>query len=163
MWEDFRDEARRPFEPARNIRGRREELRRLAQCQPIELLHPPPERTLLRRRAELSEVGAVELVCLAELVYEPDALFSVTDDVRRELRRDDDVDGPAVRLVEVEHPPEERLGEHPRAGIPLERHRDEVCVVAARTELGDELVREDLGSPPREGNLGAEDRDAHRA
>jgi hypothetical protein len=43
-------------------------------------------------------------------VDEPDALLRVADDVRRELRRDDQIDPLPVGLLEVEHPPQERPG-----------------------------------------------------
>ena len=107
------------------------------------------------------ELGAVELVRLAELVDEPHALVAMAHDVRGELRRDDDVDPAAVGLVEIEHAPQERLREHARARIPLERHRDEVGLVTARPELTDELVGEDLDPAARERNLRAKHRDPH--
>ncbi len=155
------DEARRALEPTGDVRRRREEARRLAEREAVELLHLPTERTLLGRGAELPQRGAVELVRLSELMDEPDALLVMADDVRGELRRDDDVDLPPVRLVEVEHPPEERLRQHARAGIPLERHRDEIGLVAACPQLRDELVREDLGAAPGERHLRAQNRDTH--
>ncbi len=81
--------------------------------------------------------------------------------VRRELRRDDEVDPAAVRLRQVGEPPEERLREHALARIPLERHRDEVGLVAARAQLLDELVREDLGAAAVERHLRSADGDPH--
>ena len=128
---------------------------------PVELLHLAAQRPVLGRRAELPELGAVQLVRLPELVHEPDALLRVANDVRRELRRDDDVDPPAVRLVEVEHPPEERLGEHTCARVPLERHGDEVGLVAPRPQLVDEFVGEDLGAAPGERHLRPQHGDPH--
>src|SRR5439155_9731037 len=44
---------------------------------------------------------------------------------------------------------------------PLERHGDEIGFVIAFPELGDELVREDLGAPASEGHLGPADGDSH--
>ena len=102
-------EAGRALEPPGDVRGRREQARRLREGDPVELLDLPAERAILGRRPELAEVGAVELVRLTELVDEPHALVRVADDVRRELRRDHDVDPAPVRLLEVEHSPEERL------------------------------------------------------
>ena len=154
-------EAGRPLEPAGDVRRRREQTRRLGERGAVELLHLTAQRAVLRRRTELPELRAVELVRLAELVHEPYPLLAVANDVRRELRRDDDVDPAPVGLLEVEQPPEERLGQHARAGIPLERHRDEVGVVPARPQLLDELVGEDLDASARERHLGAQDRDAH--
>ena len=153
--------AGRALEPAGDVRGGREQPRRLREGDPVELLHLPAERTILGRRPELPEIGAVELVRLAELVDEPHALLRVADDVRGELRPDDDVDPAPVRLLEVEHPPEERLREDAGAGIPLERHRDEVRLVAPRPQLVHELVREDLGAAPGEGHLRPQDCDPH--
>ena len=163
MRQHLGDEARRALEPPGDVRGRREQTRRLAERDAVELLHLAAERPLLRRGAELAELGAVELVRLPELVHEPDALLGVADDVRGELRRDDHVDPAPVRLLEVEQAPEERLRQHARAGIPLERDRDEVGVVPPRAELVDELVGEDLGAAPRERHLGPQDRDPHAA
>src|SRR5207237_4328814 len=89
------------------------------------------ERPALRRLVELTQLGAVELVSLAELVQEPDDLVRVADDVGGELRRDDEVDRRAVGLLQVEQPPEKRLREDAFARIPLERDRDELHVVPA--------------------------------
>ena len=107
------------------------------------------------------ERRAVELVRLPELVDEPHALLAVTHEVGRELRRDDDVDRPAVHLVEVEEPPQERLREDARAGIPLERHGDEIRLVPSGAELLDELIREDLDAAVRERHLRPADGDPH--
>ena len=87
-------------------------------------------------------------------MHEPDAFLRVPHEVRRELRRDDHVDALAVCLGQIEQPPEKRLRENPRAGIPLERHGDAVRLVAARTQLVDEGVAEDLRAAPRERHLG---------
>ena len=163
MRQDLGDEARRPLEAPRDVRRRREEACRLAERAPVELLHLPAERPLLGRPAELPELGAVQLVRLPELVHEPHALLTVPDDVGRELRRHHDVDRAAVGLFEVEHAPEERLGEHAGARVPLERDRDEIRLVPARAQLRDELVREDLGAPTRERHLRPEDGDPHPA
>ena len=84
---------------------------------------------------------------------EPDALVGVTDEVGRKLGRDDEIDLPAVRLVQVEHPPEERLREHALSRVPLERHRHEVGVVIPCAQLVDEPVREDLGTATSERHL----------
>ena len=124
-------EPGRALEPVGDVARGGEDLARLAERDPVELLDLAPDRPLLGRLAELAERGAVELVGLAELVDEPDDLVRVADDVRGELRRDHEVDPPAVRLLEVEQPPEERLGQHALARIPLERDADEVGVVAA--------------------------------
>jgi hypothetical protein len=77
----------------------------------------------------------------------------VADDVRGELRGDHQVDAPTIRFLEVEQAPEERLGQDALARIPLEGDADEVGVVAAALELGDQVVGEDLDSAPSEGDL----------
>src|SRR4029450_2494835 len=63
--------------------------------------------------------------------------------------------------VEVEQPPEEGLGQHPRARVPLEGNGHELRLVAARAQLVHELPGHDLGPAPREWNLRANDRDPH--
>ena len=156
------DEPRRPLEPPGDVLRRGEEPGCLAEPDPVELLDLPSNRAILRRLAELPEIGAVELVGLPELVHEPDALLRVPHEVRRELRRDDHVDALAVRLGQVEQPPEERLGQHACPGVPLERHRDAVRLVAACAQLLDERVAEDLHPAVRERHLGPDDRDPHR-
>ena len=89
----------------------------------------------------------VELVGLAELVQEPDDLVPVANGVRGELGRDHEVDRGTVGFLEVEQPPEERLGQHPLARVPLEGNRHELGVVIALAQLLDETVAQDLGAP----------------
>ena len=128
------DESGGALEPARDVLRGGEEARRLAERDAVELLHLPPHRAILGRLAELAELGAVELVRLPELVDEPHALLRVANDVRGELGRHHHVDRAAVRLGQVEEPPEERLREHARARVPLERNRDDVRLVASRAQ-----------------------------
>ena len=63
--------------------------------------------------------------------------------------------GAAVRLGQVEQPPEERLRQDALTRIPLERHRHDLRLVSARAELPHELVREDLGTAAGERHLRA--------
>src|SRR5262249_59571411 len=51
---------------------------------------------------------------------------------------------------------------HRRTRVPLERHRDQVGLVAACAQLVDERVREDLGAATCEGHLRPADGDAHQ-
>ena len=94
-------------------------------------------------------------------MQEPDDLPWVPDRVRRELRRDHDVDRAAVRLLEVEQPPEERLRQHALARVPLERHGHELRLVAALAQLVDQALAEDLGASTDERHLGQADGDPH--
>ena len=87
----------------------------------VEPLDRAARRAVLRRLGELAELGAVVVVGLPELVQHPRDLVRVADAVGRELRRDHAVDRPPVGLGQVDEPPEERLVEHARAGVPLER------------------------------------------
>ena len=103
----------------------------LAERLAVEAVDGAARGAVLRRVGELPQLRAVELVRLPELVHEPDDLVRVADDVRGELRREHEVDRPPVHLLEVEQPPEERLREDARAGVPLERDGDEVGLVAA--------------------------------
>ena len=114
------------------------------------------EREHLRRSArssadsgELAELGAVEVPRLAELVQQPHDLARMAHGVRRELRRDHRVDRPAVRLLEIEQPPEERLRQHALAGIPLERHGDELGLVPARRAAAATRSSAKISAPPR--------------
>ena len=161
MWEHLGVEAGRRLDTVGDVLRDREEPGRLAERDAVERLHLPAGRPLLGRVAELPEVGSVELVRLAELVDEPDALLGVANEVRGELRADHEVDPLPVRLLEVEHPPEERLREDACTRVPLERDGDDVGVMPSTPELVDEPVREDLGAAVRERHLRAADGDSH--
>ena len=154
--------ARGALEPVGDVLRDREEPGRLAERDPVESLHLPPERALLGRLVELPEVGSVELVRLPELVDEPDALLRMPHEVRGKLRRDDQVHRRPVHLLEVEHPPQERLREDACARIPLERNRDELGFVPAHAKLVDETIGHDLGPAPGERDLRPGDEDPHR-
>ena len=161
MRQHLGDEAGRALEPAGDVLRGGEEPRRLAERDAVELLHASSHRAILGRLAELPEVGAVELVGLPELVHEPDALLRVPDRVGGELGRHDHVDRASVGLRQVEQPPEERLRQHARAGIPLERDGDDLRLVPAGAQLVDEGIAEDLRPTVREGNLRPADGDPH--
>ena len=162
MGQHLGDEPCRPLEPARDVLRGREQPCCLAEPDAVEFLHLPANRAILGRFAELTEVGAVELVGLPELVYEPHALLRMLYEVRGELRRDDHVDALAIGLGQIEQAPEKRLGQHAGAGIPLERHGDAVRLVAAHPQLLDERVAEDLCPTARERHLWSDDRYPHR-
>jgi hypothetical protein len=153
------DDPRRALEPVGDVARGREDLPRLAQSDLVQLLHAAAQRPVLGRLPELTELRAVELVGLPELVHEPHDLVRMPDDVGGELGRDHEVDASPVGLVEVEQAPEERLGQHPLSRIPLERDADEVGLVPASSELRDEVVREDLDAAARERDLRPADGD----
>ena len=155
-------QSRRALEAVGDVLRDREEPRRLTERDPVERVHLPAERAILRRLVELPEVGAVELVRLPELVDEPDALLRVPHEVRGELGRDHHVDRSAVHLLQVEHPPQKGLGEDARARIPLERDRDELGLVPAQPKLVDQAIGHDLGPAPRERDLRPGDQNPHR-
>ena len=157
----LRVESGRALEPLGDVARRGEELARLAEGDAIEPLHRTASGSVLGALAELPEVGAIELVGLAELVQEPDDLVAVAHGVRRELRRNHEIDRAAVGFLEIEQPPEERLTEHALTGVPLVGNRDVIHLVVARAQLGHEIVREDLGPPARERNLRRADGDPH--
>ena len=161
MRDDLGNQTGRALEPPGDVLRDREEARRLAKRYAIQFLHLPPHSTVLHRFSELAEVGAVELVRLPELVDQPHALLGMTHDVRRELRREHEIDLLPVRLVEVEHPPEERLRQHLRTGVPLERDGHEVGLVPAGAQLADERVGHDLRAAACKRHLRPADRDSH--
>ncbi len=86
-------------------------------------------------------------------MQQPHDLVRMANDIGRKLRRDHGVDRTAVGLFEIEQPPEERLREHALAGVPLERHGDELGLVSVLAERLDETVREDLGASALERHL----------
>src|SRR5439155_24045709 len=118
-------------------------------------------RALLRAFTELAELRAIELVGLPELVQQPHHLVRMPDGVGRKLRRDDELDSASVGLAQIEQPPEERLGEHALARIPLVGDGDEIRLVTASTELADQIVREDLGPAALERHLRCANGDPH--
>jgi hypothetical protein len=162
MVEHLRLETRGAREPRSDVARSGEESRRLAERAPVERLHLTARRAILRGLRELPELGAIELVCLPELVHEPDALLVMANDVRGELRRDHHVDPAPVDLLELDHPPQKGLREHGRARIPRERDRYEIRFVTARPQLGRQRVGEDLGAAVRKGDLWSADGDPHR-
>ena len=68
-------------------------------------------------------------------------------EVGRELRRDDAVDRPAVRLAQVDAAPGGGVREDLLLRVPLEGQAHQLALVAARPQLRDQLARR--GSPRR--------------
>jgi hypothetical protein len=159
--DDLGLERKRPLQPVGDIPRDGAQLARLAERDPVEAVHGAAQRPRLRIVAELAQLGAVEVVRLAELVHEPDDLVRVAHGVGGELRADHEVDRATVRLLEVDEAPEEGLGQDALARVPLERDGDERRFVAARAQLVGELLREDLGAAVCERHLGRADGDPH--
>ena len=105
---DLGVEAERVAQPVGDVLRDRERALGLAERAAVELVDLAARRAVDRALAELRELGAVEVVRLAELVHEPDALARMAHDVARELRRDQQVDLAPLDLLEVEHAPDER-------------------------------------------------------
>ena len=103
----------------------------------VDSVNRPAGGAVERLLAELAENGAIEVVCLAELVHEPHDLVRMAHDVGGEFRGDEQVDRPALYVLEVEHPPDEGLGDDVLRRIPLERHSDELRFVVASAKLLD--------------------------
>ena len=159
----LRLQPERPLEPVGDVAGDREEPPGLAERDPVQVVDRAPQRPVRRFFGKLPQIGSVELVRLPELMDEPDDLVRVADHVGGELRRDHEVDGPAVRLLEVDEPPEERLREDAGARIPLERDRDEIGVVPVLLQLEREPLREQLRPAALERDLRRADRNSHCA
>ena len=54
---------------------------------------------------EIAVLGTAQLICGAVLMDDPRHLIWMADEVRRELRADDEIDGLAVALAEIDQPP----------------------------------------------------------
>src|SRR5204863_8615576 len=83
--EHLRLEAGGVAQAAGHDRRRREDLASLAERDSVELEHLAPNRAVLRRLGELSELGAIEVPGLPKLVQQPDDLARMPNDVRRKL------------------------------------------------------------------------------
>ena len=158
---DLRLQSERVAEAVGDVPRDREQPLGLAEGAPVELVDLAPGGAVDRGLAELRERRAIEVVGLAELVHEPDALARMPHGVARELRRDQQVDLATFDLLEVEHPPHERALEHARARVPLERHGHERGLVPARVQLLGQALREHLGAAVRERHLRVGDDDPH--
>jgi hypothetical protein len=160
--DDLRLEPERTLEAVGDVARDREQLPRLAERTAVELVDLAARGSVDGALAELAEVGAIELVGLAELVHEPHALVRVPDRVRRELRRDQQVDLPPFDLVQVEQAPRERVRQQPLRRVPLERHGDECRFVPASVQLLGQAFCEHLGTAVRERHLRVGHENPHR-
>ena len=78
-------------------------------------------------------------------------------EIGRKLGRDHQVDGAAVALAEIEQPPRRRMRQDLVFRIPFEGQRHPIGGDAARAQLGDELLDEQLRAAAHERNLGLAD------
>ena len=67
--------------------------------------------------------------------------------------RDDEIDRAAVALAQIEQPPRRGVRQDLLLRIPLERHADELGLVAARAQLAHQLADVDLGAAVHERHL----------
>ena len=139
-----------------------EKLREAARGLTLpEIIEHMVEVSGLKAHYQTEKEGADRIENLAELVNAPDHLVRMAHAVRGELRPDDEVDRPAVRLLEVQQPPEERLGQHTRARVPLEGHRHQRRLVVALSQLGHQRLGEQLRPAVLERHLRRADGDPH--
>ena len=78
-----------------------------SERRPVQPVHCASRGAVERLLPVLAELGAVEVVGLAELVDEPHHLVGMANDVGGELRPDHEVDRAALHLLEVEQAPDE--------------------------------------------------------
>ena len=79
--------------------------------------------------------------------------------IGRELGRDHQVDGAAVALAEVQQPPRRRMRQDLVLRIPLEGQRHPIGGDAARAQLSDQLLDEQLRAAAHQRNLRLADQD----
>ena len=103
--ENFRVEAGRTVEPFADVVRGGEQLPSLAQNATVEGVNGTSRGPIFVRFAELPQLGAVELVRLAELVEKPYDLVRMPHCIARELGRDHEVDRPPVRLGQIDETP----------------------------------------------------------
>ena len=84
---------------------------------------------------------------------QPGDLVRVTDEVRRKLRGDDEIDAFAVGLAEIDHAPGGGLREQFFLRVPLERHRHAFGAVATAAQFVDEAADVQLGATVHERHL----------
>ena len=80
-------------------------------------------------------------------------------EIGRESRADDQIDGAAVALAEVEQTPRRRVREDLALGIPLERQTHGLRVVAMDEQLAYQFARVEFRAALHERHLGFADED----
>ena len=142
----------------------REHLARLAERDLVEPLDAAAgARDPRADSPELAELGAVELVRLAELVHEPDDLVRVADAVGRELGRDTRSIGAPVGLGRGRASRQRNACVSTRSpGYHLNGTETMSASWPRARSCRDELVGEDLDAAARERHLRPADGDSHR-
>ena len=148
-------------QPLGDVARGREEEAGASERVAVDLADALPDRAVEAGGAELPELGPVELVGLAPLVDEPDHLVRVLDQVRGELRRDHEIGLDLGVGVQVDQAPHQPARQDALVRPGLERDGHQVGLVAARPQLGDQPVGEDLDPAADEHRLRAADRDPH--
>src|SRR5207248_9415435 len=97
-----------------------EERERFAKRFPVKVDEAIPQADIRFGMCEFAVRRPAEIVNRAVLMEQPGDLVRMTDEVRRELRADDEVDTLAVRLAEIDHAPRGNLRQQFLFGIPLE-------------------------------------------
>src|SRR5262245_8091273 len=100
-------ELRGATKPVGDVLRSREDTGSLADSLSVEPVDRAPRRPVDRVLSELAELGPVELVRLAKLMEQPDDLPGMAHSIRRELRRDDEVDRTPIGFRQVSEPPEQ--------------------------------------------------------
>ena len=99
-----------------------------------------------------------QIVDGAVLMEQPRHLVRMTDEIRRELRRDHGVDALAVRLGQIDEPPRGRLREQLLLRVPLERNRHPLGAIAVPAQFVDQPANVQLGAAVNEGDLASQTR-----
>ena len=108
------------------------------------------------RVGEIAELGATQLVRGAMLVQQPRDLVCMAGEIRRELRRNHEIDRLSVALTQIDQTPRRRVRQHLAFRIPLERNADELGRVPVLLQLGDERSHQVLGTTPHERDLASQ-------
>ena len=102
---------------------------------------------------EIAVWRAAQFVGGAVLVNQPRDLVRVPREVRRKFCADDEIDGAAVALAEIEEAPRRGVRKNLFLRVPLERHADELGRVAASAQLAHQLTDVNLRAAVHEWNL----------
>ena len=125
----------------------------LAQHVAVERVDPLAQPHVQVGMVEVAVFGAAQVVRRPVLVHQPDHLVRVADEVRRELRGDDQIHRCTVALAQIEQPPRGGVGQDFVLRVPLERHADDVRLVPGGAQPIDQRAHQQFGPPGHEGHL----------